>query len=156
MHSPSHSCGAIVEKMLGGSRCHITLPDQSTKLAIIRGKLRRRKTWINSGDLVLVGIRDFQDDKCDIIHKYTTGQVQMLKKKNALADGFLSRVKKTDQVDSDMPNDELNIQFQDDSDSEIELNKDNGNNGNKNDSSNIKEDKPINDSDIYEFDFDEI
>ena len=75
---------ALVDKMVGGARCHITLPDQSTKLAIIRGKLRKRRTWISVGDLVLVSIRDFQEDKCDVIHKYTNGQIQILQRKKLL------------------------------------------------------------------------
>lgn len=27
------------------------------------------QVWVSAGDIVLVGLRDFQDDKCDIIHK---------------------------------------------------------------------------------------
>ena len=38
-------------------------------MATIRGKLRNR-VWINAGDIVLLSLRDFGDDKCDLIHKY--------------------------------------------------------------------------------------
>ena len=30
--------------------------------------------WIENGDIVLVSLRDYQDDKGDIIHKYYTGE----------------------------------------------------------------------------------
>jgi len=39
------------------------------RLCHIRGKLRK-KQWINQGDVILVGLRDYQDDKADVIMKY--------------------------------------------------------------------------------------
>ena len=39
------------------------------RLCHIRGKLRK-KVWINLGDVILVGLRDYQDDKADVIMKY--------------------------------------------------------------------------------------
>jgi translation initiation factor 1A len=39
------------------------------KLGIIRGSMRK-KQWINSGDIVIVSIRDFEPDKCDVIYVY--------------------------------------------------------------------------------------
>ena len=109
---------AIVDKMVGGARCHITLPDQSTKLAIIRGKLRKRRTWISVGDLVLVSIRDYQEDKCDVLHKYTNGQIQTLKRKKSLPDGFLSQFNKTETTEVSNQNKTYDIEFRDASSSE--------------------------------------
>ena len=37
------------------------------------------KVWIGVGDIVLIGLRDFQDDKADIIMKYTPDEAQQLK-----------------------------------------------------------------------------
>jgi Translation initiation factor 1A / IF-1 len=37
--------------------------------------------WINVGDIILVSLRDYQDEKCDIIHKYTPDEARTLKKK---------------------------------------------------------------------------
>lgn len=34
----------------------------------------RIQVWIANGDIVLVSLRDYQDDKGDIIHKYYTGE----------------------------------------------------------------------------------
>jgi translation initiation factor 1A len=39
------------------------------RLCHIRGKLRK-KVWINQGDVILLGLRDYQDDKADVIMKY--------------------------------------------------------------------------------------
>ena len=60
---------AKVQKMLGNGRCSLFCFDGINRLGIIRGSMRKR-IWINENDYVLVSIRDFQDSKCDIIHKY--------------------------------------------------------------------------------------
>ena len=39
----------------------------------------RKKVWITAGDIVLVGKRDFQDEKVDIVHKYTADEARNLK-----------------------------------------------------------------------------
>eukprot|EP01006_Ploeotia_vitrea_P026122 TRINITY_DN59088_c0_g2_i1.p2 TRINITY_DN59088_c0_g2~~TRINITY_DN59088_c0_g2_i1.p2 ORF type:complete len:111 (-),score=6.29 TRINITY_DN59088_c0_g2_i1:382-714(-) len=38
-------------------------------LAILRGKMRKR-LWVAVGDIVLVALRDFQPEKCDILLLY--------------------------------------------------------------------------------------
>ena len=38
-------------------------------MCTIRGKLRNR-VWMNAGDIIMVGLREFGDDKADVIHKY--------------------------------------------------------------------------------------
>ena len=43
----------------------------------IRGKLRK-KVWISTGDIVLLGLRDFQDAKCDVILRYTPEEARQL------------------------------------------------------------------------------
>ena len=45
--------------------------DGKKRLGTIRGAMKNR-VWIAVGDIVLVGLREFQseDDKCDIIFKY--------------------------------------------------------------------------------------
>ena len=35
--------------------------------------------WITVGDIVLIGLRDFQDDKADVIMKYTADEARQLK-----------------------------------------------------------------------------
>mmetsp|Transcript_33117 Transcript_33117/g.76369 ORF Transcript_33117/g.76369 Transcript_33117/m.76369 type:complete len:101 (-) Transcript_33117:293-595(-) len=64
--------------MLGNGRCECFCFDGVTRLGHIRGKMRK-KVWITAGDIVLVGKRDFQDEKVDIIHKYTADEARNLK-----------------------------------------------------------------------------
>ena len=45
----------------------------------IRGKMRK-KVWVNQGDIVLLSLRDYQDDKADVISKYTADEARQLKK----------------------------------------------------------------------------
>ena len=67
-----------VIKMLGQGRCTVQCFDGILRLGTIRGNMRN-KVWINLHDFVLVGLRDYQDSKCDIIMKYTTDEVRNLK-----------------------------------------------------------------------------
>lgn len=68
---------AIVIKILGDCRCEVQCQDQSTRIAHIRGKMQKR-VWISTGDWVLLGLREFEEQKADIIHKYTADEVKML------------------------------------------------------------------------------
>ena len=40
----------------------------------------RKRVYVSIGDYVMVSLRDFQDDKCDIIHKYNDQEVKSLRK----------------------------------------------------------------------------
>lgn len=68
---------AQINKMLGNGRCECSCYDGVVRLGTIRGKMRKR-VWINTGDVVLCGMRDYQDDKVDIIHKYSLDEVRNL------------------------------------------------------------------------------
>jgi hypothetical protein len=37
------------------------------------------QVWINSGDIILLGLRDYQDAKADVILKYTPDEARNLK-----------------------------------------------------------------------------
>jgi len=69
---------AQVAKMLGNGRLEAMCFDGVKRLCHIRGKLRK-KVWINQGDIVLVGLRDFQDQKADVILKYNDDEARNLK-----------------------------------------------------------------------------
>lgn len=66
---------AQVTKMLGNGRLQAQCFDGETRLAHIRGKMRK-KVWINQGDIILISLREFQDDKADVIVKYTVEEVR--------------------------------------------------------------------------------
>lgn len=69
---------AQVVKMLGNGRLEAMCFDNTRRLANIRGKMRK-KVWINQGDIILLSLRDFQDDKGDVILKYTADEARALK-----------------------------------------------------------------------------
>lgn len=60
--------------MLGNGRLEAQCFDGEKRLAHIRGKMRK-KVWINQGDIILISLREFQDDKADVIVKYTVEEV---------------------------------------------------------------------------------
>nr|CAD2184031.1 unnamed protein product [Meloidogyne enterolobii] len=69
---------AQVQKMLGNGRLTAFCFDGKSRLCHIRGKLRK-KVWITPGDIILVGLRDYQDEKADVILKYTPDEARILK-----------------------------------------------------------------------------
>lgn len=71
--------------MLGNGRCECKCFDGKTRLCHIRGKLRK-KVWVNTGDIVLIGLRDFQDKKADIILKYLPDEARNLIKYDEIPD----------------------------------------------------------------------
>ncbi len=65
-------------KMLGSGHVEVFCFDGVTRLGKIRGKMRKR-IWINVGDMVLVGLREFELDRCDIMYKYNPDEARNLK-----------------------------------------------------------------------------
>mmetsp|Transcript_9206 Transcript_9206/g.55903 ORF Transcript_9206/g.55903 Transcript_9206/m.55903 type:complete len:141 (-) Transcript_9206:2753-3175(-) len=78
---------AQVLKMLGNGRLSAQCVDGVQRLCHIRGKMRK-KVWVNTGDIVLVGLRDFQDDKADVILKYLSDEARALKAYGELPENF--------------------------------------------------------------------
>ena len=106
---------AQVLKMLGNGRCDCMCIDGVKRLCHIRGKMRKR-VWINVGDIVLASLRDFQDEKADIILKYSADEARSLKQYGELPDTI--KVNETDLGDGEMSDD--GIEFADFVDSESE------------------------------------
>ena len=73
-------CFAQVERLLGGSNCHVKCIDGIVRLCVIRGKFRgkgKRDNVLTIGTIVLVGIRDYESRKsegkletCDLLEVY--------------------------------------------------------------------------------------
>ncbi|HEY3273458.1 MAG TPA: translation initiation factor eIF-1A [Methanocella sp.] len=72
-----------VTSLLGGSRVMVQCMDSVTRMCRIRGKMKKR-TWVREGDIVIVVPWDFQDEKGDIIWRYTGPQAEWLQKKGFL------------------------------------------------------------------------
>ena len=74
-----------VTRMLGNGRLEAFCFDGVNRLCHIRGKLRKR-VWIGVGDIILLGLREFQDQKADIILKYDGDEARSLKTYGELPD----------------------------------------------------------------------
>ncbi|MEM4481118.1 MAG: translation initiation factor aIF-1A [Desulfurococcaceae archaeon] len=82
-------CGVI--RHLGGDYLLVKCLDGLDRKARIPGKLRK-KVWIMEGDMVLVGLWDSGSDKCDIIHKYTRGEVHRLVERGVIPKEFVDAI----------------------------------------------------------------
>lgn len=104
---------ARVTKVLGDGRFVCTcFGDGATRLAVVRGRLRRR-AWIRSGEVVLLSLRAFQDAKSDIIDKYTPDEVRRLVRTDELPRCALADADAAD-GDGDDAGDELTFADSDD------------------------------------------
>ena len=70
---------AIITKVEGGGRFRGYCEDGTERLLILRGSMRKRKCHRPElNDYVLVALRDYQDEKADIIHKYSESEKPLL------------------------------------------------------------------------------
>lgn len=77
-----------VLKMMGGENVMIKCDDNITRRGRIRGKLKRR-VWIRDNDIVIIAPWDFkQDERGDIVWRFTLPQVEWLKTQNHIPKDF--------------------------------------------------------------------
>jgi translation initiation factor 1A len=69
---------ARVTKVLGDCRFKLYCYDGIERIGHARGQMQRYKIMINLNDILLVGLRTFEESKCDIIMKYTPDEVRKL------------------------------------------------------------------------------
>jgi len=103
-----------VTKMLGDGRIEAKCSDGEIRICHIRGKMRKR-VWINIDDLVLVDIREFQDNKGDVIYKYNQEEDRTLQSYGELTGGTAKEEREDRDNDMFPPNSD------DDSDSDKSL-----------------------------------
>jgi len=104
----------LVKGAKGNGRFDIETPDGTVKLGVLAGKHRKRM-WVNAGDIVLVGIWDFQEDKCSILHKYSEDHVQKLVEKREILPNF-QKDKFSQFADNDLEVDYFSTDLPDDED----------------------------------------
>eukprot|EP00039_Didymoeca_costata_P032549 m.38302 g.38302 ORF g.38302 m.38302 type:complete len:144 (+) comp9416_c0_seq2:95-526(+) len=100
---------AQVAKMLGNGRLEALCFDGVKRLCHIRGKLRK-KVWINQGDIILVGLRDYQDAKADVILKYNADEARNLKNYGELPES--AKINESNTF-GDRPEDDDDVTFDD-------------------------------------------
>jgi translation initiation factor 1A len=100
---------ATVVKMSGDGRLEGKCFDGTTRVCIIRGKMKK-KVWVAQGDIILVGLRDYQDSKADVIHKYSPTDARKLKAMGELpSDVEINSNEKLDGKEEEMPFDFADI-----------------------------------------------
>lgn len=98
-----------VEKVLGDRRVLCKCSDDKERVCHIRGKFNRR-VWITSGDLLILSVRDFQEEKADVVHKYNHDEFLFLKEQDELS--FLGDVTATPEGNDDTDNNDLEINLE--------------------------------------------
>ncbi|KAI9760611.1 MAG: Eukaryotic translation initiation factor 1A, Y-chromosomal [Chaenotheca gracillima] len=101
---------AQVVKMLGNGRLEALCFDGEKRLAHIRGKLRK-KVWINQGDIILLSLRDYQDEKGDVILKYSADEARSLKAYKELPEN--TKINETDTYGHE-EGDDIHFDFEED------------------------------------------
>jgi translation initiation factor 1A len=83
---------AIVTKLLGNCRVSVVTNSGNECIGIIRGSLRKfsKRILIEKADIVVVSIRDYQNSKVDIVHKFNREQIQLLIKEKNLAQSIIN------------------------------------------------------------------
>jgi translation initiation factor 1A len=116
---------AQVLKMLGNGRLEAQCFDGTKRLAHIRGKLRK-KVWINVGDIILLSLRSYQDEKGDVILKYNADEARSLK-----AYGELPETAKINETDLGGPEGDGDYGFEFDEDRDSDSSEEEGGAGGK-------------------------
>lgn len=76
----------IVQELLGSGRVKVLCEDSQVRMGRIRGAMRKygNKVLIERGDLVIVALREFEDDKLDVVHKYNYDECTLLTREGIL------------------------------------------------------------------------
>lgn len=73
------------------------------RIGTIRGSIKKF-TWINRDDIVLISLREFDDNKCDIIHKYNNDEILQLQNYNEIPNNIMH-------IEDSQENIDYNIEF---------------------------------------------
>ncbi len=74
---------ALTERLTGGSRMNVVCEDGKIRLARIPGKMKR---WarVRSGDLLIIKPWDIQNEKADVVYRYTQTQARILSRRKLI------------------------------------------------------------------------
>lgn len=140
---------ALVMDLVGNGNIRVKLSSGNTMISRIPGSFKKKKIFINKGNILLIALREFEQDKSDIIYKYSDGQSKQLQKNDVLPSWFFN-FNTIQQINNDV--NENDVIFKDD-DEDVEIK--------------TKKPRPIdrskrmgeitcNDNDSYTFDVEEI
>ena len=75
----------IADQLLGASHIKVMCADSKSRMARIPGKMKKRM-WIREGDLIIIRPWSFQDEKADVVWRYTKTQASYLSRKKMIPD----------------------------------------------------------------------
>ena len=73
----------VVESLLGANKIRVRCMDGVVRLTRIPGKIKKR-IWIREGDVIIIVPWSFQNEKADIVWKYSAPKVNWLERKGFL------------------------------------------------------------------------
>ncbi|MBS3086980.1 translation initiation factor eIF-1A [Candidatus Pacearchaeota archaeon] len=73
----------IIAQRCGGSRMIVSCMDGKTRNCKVPGR-KRRGLWLREGDAIIVEPWEFDDEKGEVLYKYTDNQVVKLKEMGKL------------------------------------------------------------------------
>jgi len=143
---------AQVTRILGNGHLEAFCFDNAggkKRLCHIRGKLRK-KQWINQGDVILVGLRDYQDDKADVIMRYLADEARELKRMREIPENInIADPTPNNEVSDDIVFDDHYNGDSDDEENGVPRNT----NGRSGDTGSISEEESIDDDDDEAIEF---
>ncbi|MDG6244874.1 MAG: translation initiation factor eIF-1A [Methanolobus sp.] len=74
---------ATVSSMLGANRVRLQCMDGIVRMGRIPGS-KKKRMWVREGDIVIATPWEIQDEKADVVWKYTRPQVNWLERKGFL------------------------------------------------------------------------
>jgi translation initiation factor 1A len=74
---------AISDRLMGASRMNVICSDGKSRMARIPGRMKR-KARVRAGDLLIIKPWDIQNEKADIIYRYTRTQSIVLSKRKLI------------------------------------------------------------------------
>lgn len=83
----NHELFGRAEQLTGASHIKVVCEDGKIRMTRIPGRMKRRYR-IRTGDLVIIKPWEIQDDKADIIYRYTQTQAIILSKRNLLPESL--------------------------------------------------------------------
>jgi translation initiation factor 1A len=79
----NHELFAIADHLLGGSRIYVICEDKKSRMARIPGKMKR-KARVRAGDLLIIKPWEIQDEKADVVFRYSRTQASSLSRRRML------------------------------------------------------------------------
>jgi len=74
---------AIADRLMGGSRINVICEDGKSRMARIPGKMKRRAR-VRAGDLLIIKPWNIQNEKADIVFRYSRTQAITLSRRRLL------------------------------------------------------------------------